>query len=296
MKTHATKTAMSKKVAVVTGSNKGLGFAIVKNLLKRFDGLVYLTSRDDVRGKAAVAELNNLGLKPEYHQLDVTDRNSIAKFRDHLKNKHGGLDILINNAGVAAGVEDNATYEDCKYVVDINYYAFLGMEDLLFPIVKENGRIVNISSDCGHLSNVKNRYWVERLSQKNITREEIHEFVQWFMDSKKNGTFDRNDIADGGTCASYRVTKVALCALTRIQQKELETRNISVNSMHPGLVQTDMTHNTGFLTPEQASATPIYLALDAPSSIRGAYVWHDGSILDWFDNKADYFFKSKTLY
>lgn len=292
MQTCASKIVMVK-VAVVTGSNKGIGFSIVKNLLKRFDGAVYLTSRDEVRGKAAVAELNKQGLKPEYHQLDVTDRNSILLLRDHLKATHGGLDILINNAGVAAGFEENE--EDCKYIIDTNYFAFLAMEELLFPIVKDDGRIVNISSDCGHLSNVRNKFWVEKLSNKDITRQEINKFVQWFLDAKRNGTFDKNDIADGGTFASYRVAKVALCALTRIQQKELEKNNISVNSMHPGLVKTDMTHEVGFLTPDQASDTPIYLALDAPASLRGAYVWHDKTVLDWFDSKADYYFKSKTL-
>lgn len=283
------------KVAVVTGANKGIGFAVVKSLLKRFDGTVYLTARDDTRGQAAVAELNKLGLKPAYHQLDVTDRTSITKFRDHLKATHGGVDILINNAGVASGFEENPTYEESKYIIDTNYNSFLIMEELLFPLVKDYGRIVNISSDCGHLSNVKNKYWIEKLSNKDLKREDINEFVQWYLKSRMNKTFDRNDIADGGTCASYRVAKVALCALTRIQQKELEDRNISVNSMHPGLVQTDMTHDVGFFTPDQAAETPVYLALDAPPSLRGAYVWYDRKVLDWFDHEADYYFKSQTL-
>ena len=50
----------SSKVAVVTGSNKGIGFAIVKKLCQKFDGVVYLTSRDEGRGKAAVAELEKV--------------------------------------------------------------------------------------------------------------------------------------------------------------------------------------------------------------------------------------------
>ena len=52
----------SSKVAVVTGSNKGIGFAIVKQLCQQFDGTVYLTSRDEGRGKAAVAELEKVPL------------------------------------------------------------------------------------------------------------------------------------------------------------------------------------------------------------------------------------------
>lgn len=285
---------MSTKVAVVTGSNKGIGFAIVKKLLQRFDGVVYLTSRDDVRGKAAVEQLQKLGLKPAYHQLDVADRDSVLKFRDHIKQKHGGLDILINNAGVSADFDES--YEAAKYVVGINYYSFLTLQELIYPLVRNNGRIVNVSSDCGHLSNLKNKYWIERLSKKDITEADINEFVQWYLDSKKNGTFDPKDIADNATVSAYRVSKVALCALTMVQQRRLQERNISVNSMHPGLVQTDMTHDVGFYTIDQAAETPVYLALDAPSSLRGAYVWYDKKVLDWYDYNADYYFKSKTLF
>lgn len=280
------------KVAVVTGSNKGIGFSIVKALLQRFDGTVYLTSRDDARGKAAVAKLKALGFPPAYHQLEVTDRSSVARFRDHLKNTHGGIDILINNAGV--GEESNLPYEGCKLVVDTNYYSILMMQELIFPLVRDNGRILNISSDCGHLSNIRNEYWIKRLSKKDLTVDDINEFVRWYLDSKKNGTFNPTDIADRGA-PSYRVAKVALSALTMIQQRELEPRNIAVNSMHPGLVQTDMTHGAGFYLVDEAADTPLYLVLEAPQTLKGQYIWHDGKVIDWYNHKADYYFKWSTL-
>ncbi|KPJ13307.1 Carbonyl reductase [NADPH] 1 [Papilio machaon] len=232
---------MSSKVAVVTGANKGIGFSIVKGLCQRFDGIVYLTSRDEARGHTAVAELNKLGLKPEYHQLDVTDRRSVAALADHLRQRHGGLDLLVNNAAVANSVDLYNSYEENEEIVRINYKSILLMQEFIFPLVRDGGRIVNISSDCGHLSNVKNKYWIERLSSKDLTIKDINEFVEWFLDSCKNETFKREDIADEGTVAAYRVAKVALSAATMLQQKELEERNISINSLHPGLVRTDMT-------------------------------------------------------
>lgn len=283
------------KVAVVTGSNKGIGFAIVKGLLQRFDGVVYLTSRDDGRGKAAVAKLNSLGLKPEYHQLDVIDRESIKKFRDHIKEKYGGIDILVNNAAVANSESLYNSYEECKYIVDINYYSILDIKELLFPLVRDNGRILNISSDCGHLSNLRNEYWIQRLSKKDLTVDDVNEFVSWYLEKVKNGTFDNNELADEGTVAAYRVAKVGVSAVTIIYQKELEARNISINSMHPGLVRTDMTLGAGFFDADQAAATPLYLVLEAPQSLKGQYVWYDRQVLDWYDYKADYFFKTSTL-
>ena len=89
------------RVAVVTGSNKGIGFAIVRRMCKVFDGDVILTSRDEGRGKEAVAKLEGEGLKPHYHQLDITSSDSIEVLRKYLDQKYGGLDVLINNAGIA---------------------------------------------------------------------------------------------------------------------------------------------------------------------------------------------------
>ncbi|XP_075991802.1 carbonyl reductase [NADPH] 3-like [Anticarsia gemmatalis] len=280
------------KVAVVTGSNKGIGFAIAKALLQNFNGAVYVTSRDDTRGKEAVKKLNELGLKPEYHQLDVTDKDSITKFRDHVKEKYGGIDILVNNAAVVTGSD---SYEESKYVVDINYFSNLTVHDILYPIVRENGRILNISSDCGHLSNIRNEYWIKRLSSKDLTVDDVNEFVNWYLEETKNGTFDKENLADDGTIASYRIAKVALSAVTLVHQKELASRNISINSLHPGLVQTDMTHGVGFYSADQAAEAPLKVLLETPATLKGAYVWYDGKPVDWFDSKADYYFKIKTL-
>lgn len=286
---------MSSKVAVVTGANKGIGFSIVKGLCQRFEGVVYLTSRDEARGRAAVAELNKLGLKPEYHQLDVVDRLSVARFADHLRRRHGGIDLLVNNAAIANSVHLYNSYEENQEIVEINYKSILLMHELIFPLVRDGGRILNISSDCGHLSNVRNKYWIDRLSSKDLTMKDINEFVEWFLDSCKNETFKREDIADEGTVAAYRVAKVALSAATVLQQKELEGRNISVNSLHPGLVRTDMTLGVGFYSADEAAQTPLYLLLEAPTTLKGAYIWYDRRVLDWYDYKADYYFKTSTL-
>ena len=88
-------------VALVTGANKGLGFAITRDLCRRFPGDVVLTARDEARGRAAVQQLQAEGLSPRFHQLDITDLQSIRALRDFLHQEYGGLDVLVNNAGIA---------------------------------------------------------------------------------------------------------------------------------------------------------------------------------------------------
>ena len=70
------------KRIIVTGGNKGIGFAIVKGLVEKFDGAVYLTARSIERGNNAVKELEKSGINASFHQLDIDDRNSIEKLRD----------------------------------------------------------------------------------------------------------------------------------------------------------------------------------------------------------------------
>lgn len=67
-----------------------------------------MTSRNEEKGKAAVAKLKELGFNPLYHQLDISDQTSVDNFKEHIRTTHGGLDLLINNAGVLYRV---STYE-----------------------------------------------------------------------------------------------------------------------------------------------------------------------------------------
>ncbi|WP_170328495.1 SDR family NAD(P)-dependent oxidoreductase [Ruegeria arenilitoris] len=88
------------KVAIVTGANQGLGFALAKGLANRLsaDDIVYLTARYAERGRAALRSLGDTRAQVAFAQLDVTDDNSIAAFITHLKAKNGGVDIVASNA------------------------------------------------------------------------------------------------------------------------------------------------------------------------------------------------------
>lgn len=91
----------SSRVALVTGANKGIGLAIVRDLCRQFSGDVVLTARDVARGQAAVQQLQAEGLSPRFHQLDIDDLQSIRALRDFLRKEYGGLNVLVNNAGIA---------------------------------------------------------------------------------------------------------------------------------------------------------------------------------------------------
>ena len=95
----------------VTGSNKGIGLAVVKLLTQQWDGVVYLTSRSQELGMKAVKELlaeskslDDKGDRLRYHQLDLNSQQSIERLATHLKKEHGHIDILVNNAAIAFGV------------------------------------------------------------------------------------------------------------------------------------------------------------------------------------------------
>ncbi|XP_034833202.1 carbonyl reductase [NADPH] 3-like [Maniola hyperantus] len=276
---------MTDKVAVVTGSNKGIGYGVVTELCRRGVGTVYLTARDIHRGHSAVEKLKRDGLDPKFHQLDVTDTRSVEKFANHLKEKHGGLDILINNAAIIQQNITKTTYEEAKQVIDVNYKSLFIIDKYLFPLLKENARVINISSDLGHISNLKNNYWINRLSKDDIEVQDVDDFIDWFLSSVKNGTLKEEDFAVTAYLA-YRVSKIAVCALTRVQYRKVG-RNIAINSLHPGFVKTDMTQNNGFMTVEQSCKAPVYLALDCDQSVKGKFIWFDKSERDWTDRNMD---------
>ncbi|XP_045500915.1 carbonyl reductase [NADPH] 1-like [Colias croceus] len=270
---------MLDKVAIVTGANKGIGFAIVKELCRRGVKTVYLTARDVKRGTDAINSLKNEGFNPIFHQLEVTDKKSVQAFADHIKKNHKGIDILINNAAVIS--EFNIKYEDAYNVINVNFNSILIIEEYLFPLLNDNARVINVSSDCGHLSQLKNSFWIEKLRSEDATLDDVKGFTNWFLDNVKNGTFNAEDF-NITILYPYVVSKIALSAYTRIQQRNV-SRGICINSIHPGFVVTSMTKDTGMLTPEEASEAPVYLALEADENVKGKYIWFDKTEKEWTD-------------
>lgn len=268
---------MSTRVAIVTGANRGIGFATVRGLCKRFEGAVYLTSRDEERGTKAVEELKKEGLSPKYHQLDITDRKSIENLRDYMKENYGGIDLLINNAGIA--FKHDATDPvpvQAEGTLRINYFPLLTIGEILFPILKNGARVVNLSSSCGHLGLIPSDELKQKFLDPNLTEPELTGLMNKYVEDCKKGT----QLKDWGD-SSYVVSKVGLTGLTFIQQRELKNRGIVVNAVHPGYVDTELTSHKGPLTIDEGAVAPLYTALDLDKSLPYQYIWSNKQIVDW---------------
>ncbi|XP_050053008.1 carbonyl reductase [NADPH] 1-like [Aphis gossypii] len=268
------------RLAIVTGGNKGIGYAIVKDLCRLFDGDVYLTARDVGRGLAAVDRLNELGLKPKFHQLDVTDADSVAAFAAFVADNYAGVDVLVNNAAIS--VKTGMFDFQAEETVRVNYFALRSVCDALFPLLRAGARVVNLSSSLGRLSLFPGEELKRKLSSPQLTVDELDALVRQFVDCAKAG-----DHAQAGwPTSAYTVSKVAVSALTSVQQRAFDAdprADIVVNSVHPGHVDTDMTDHKGPLTIEQGAEAPVYLSLLPPgeSDVKGRYVWCDKTVKDW---------------
>ncbi|XP_054264351.1 carbonyl reductase [NADPH] 3-like [Macrosteles quadrilineatus] len=275
----------STKVAVVTGSNQGIGYSIVQNLCNQFPGVVYLTSRDEKKGRAAVENLRKLSLSPEYHQLDVLDEESVLRFAKYLKEKHGGIDILVNNAAMAYQVDSPEPFgEQAETCLATNYFGLLRVCDAIFPLLRPHARVVNMSSCEGHLSKIPGQNIRDKLTDPTLTVDRLTALVREFIESAKAGTYHET----GWGRSSYRVSKNAVNALTFVQQREFDRDHrpdIVVNSVHPGFCSTNITQFRGVLTPEQGAEAPTYLALLPPDvkEPRGQFVWKDKTVVSWVE-------------
>ncbi|XP_043557189.1 carbonyl reductase [NADPH] 1 [Chiloscyllium plagiosum] len=254
---------MSKRVAVVTGSNKGIGLEVVRALCRQFDGDVYLTSRDVERGQQALHKLQQEQLKPLYHQLDLTDRESIGKLRTFMTQRYGGVDVLINNAGIAFKMADTTPFGiQAEVTMATNFYGTRDVSTELLPIVKPQGRVVNVSSVAGSMALQKcSQELQKKFRSSTITEEELVELMKKFVDDATKGVHSEQ----GWPSSAYGVSKIGVTVLSRIHARKLTKERpgdgILLNACCPGWVKTDMAGPNAPGTAEEGAVTPVYLAL-----------------------------------
>lgn len=273
---------MAVKVAVVTGSNKGIGFGIVKNLCSQFDGIVYLCSRDVERGLKAVEKLKKEGLNPAFHQLDITEPKSVETFAEYLSKKYGGIDILVCNAAIFLHDNVDNFGENAELTIKTNYFGFRNTTKGLVPLLRPHARVVVVSSDLGHLPRIPGEEIRRQLTDPNLTEDTIDRLMLEFVACAKDGTYAEK----GWPFFTYVVSKVGASALARVyHQKFLKDprEDIVINHVHPGFVATDMSEYKGPLTIAQGADAPTYLALLPANctSPKGDYIWFTREILDW---------------
>jgi NAD(P)-dependent dehydrogenase (short-subunit alcohol dehydrogenase family) len=241
-----------KKVALVTGGNKGIGLETARQLGKL--GITVLIGvRDESKGAAAVAELKKDSVEARAVKLDMDNAADYAAVAKLIEKDYGRLDILINNAGIFLdGRKGNETSTTSKEILqktfNTNFFAVVGLTQTLLPLLKKSlgGRIVNLSSILG--SNT------------------LH---------ATPGSF----IYDAKTFA-YDASKSALNAFTVHLAHELKDTKIKVNSAHPGWVKTEMGGEGAQLDIETGAKTSVELATLQDSGPNGAFL-HLGKPLPW---------------
>ena len=153
---------MVQKVAVITGSHKGLGYAIARQLAQKEDIQVVLTSRNQQEGLAAQQRLADENIQVGYHSLDVTSDASVQQFTTWLQQTYERADILINNAGVNPTMQPEESslisvqIETMLATFATNVLAVTRITQALLPLMKVHnyGRIVNVSTEMASLTSM----------------------------------------------------------------------------------------------------------------------------------------------
>lgn len=233
----------SRKIAIVTGGNRGIGREIARQLARE-DIVVIIGVRDPEKGARTVAELKDEGVTIYSHPLDVNDTKVVKNFVENVEKSYGAPGILVNNAGVYPE-KTEAKFLDTKTSVwretfETNLFGAMRMCREVVPFMKKlrQGRVVNISSGLG----------------------QMHQM--------------------GEGSPAYRVSKAALNALTRTLAAEVAGSGILVNSMSPGWVRTAMGGEAAPRSVEEGADTAVWLAT-LPSNGPTGQFFRDRKPIPW---------------
>lgn len=190
------------RTALVTGANRGIGLETCHQLA-RLGYRVILTSRDEGKGLEAVKTLSTDGGEILFHQLDVTDQESILGLRDFVVSRFGVADVLINNAAILPDPFGRILKVDVgrfRDALETNTLGPLMLCQTFIPMMRAQnyGRVVNVSSGAGQIGNMVN------------------------------------------DMPAYRLSKIALNGLTLMLAKSVRRYNILVNAACPGWVRSEM--------------------------------------------------------
>ncbi|MDP3857087.1 MAG: SDR family oxidoreductase [Stagnimonas sp.] len=239
---------MSKTITLVTGANKGIGLETAKQLAA-LGHHVILAARDRAKAVEAAKQIDG---EVEPLQLDVTDAISISAAAAIVAQKHGRLDVLINNAGVMlddpARRPSEQTLATWRQTFDTNVFGLVAVTQAFLPLLKQSAgaRIVNLSSILG--SN----------SLHQTPDSGIYEFK----------------------VPAYNVSKSAVNAWTVHLAHELRGTPHKVNAAHPGHVQTDMGGAAAPMGIPDGAKTSVWLATLPVDGPNGGY-FHQGETLPW---------------
>ncbi|WP_077197221.1 SDR family NAD(P)-dependent oxidoreductase [Prevotella ihumii] len=164
---------MEKKIVMVTGATSGIGEACAKKFAQGGYNVI-ITGRREDKLEALRNEIEKMGAEVLAMQFDVRDREASKKAVDFLKGKWAKIDVLINNAGLALGLdkEYEGDFEDWDVMIDTNIKGLLNMTRFVVPgMVERNaGHVINIGSVAGDAAYANgNVYCATKAAVKTIT-------------------------------------------------------------------------------------------------------------------------------
>lgn len=248
-------------VALVTGANKGIGFAIA-NGLGRLGYTVLVGARDPQRGDAAVRALrfgspaqsppSRPSIDVELIVIDISDVSSVERAATALERRYGVLDVLVNNAAVKLEFHPSppstVPLSIVRSTFEVNVFGTIAVTQRMLPLLRRSpgARIVNMSSGLGSLE----------LATTEGTKYRERPLL------------------------SYNVSKAALNSVTVQFANELRSTAIKVNAADPGFTNTDMTNRTGDRSAEVAAQIAIRLATLPADGPTGGF-FDDNGPLPW---------------
>jgi NAD(P)-dependent dehydrogenase (short-subunit alcohol dehydrogenase family) len=234
-------------IALITGANKGIGFATAEQLGAR-GWTVLAAARNETLGRQAEAELRAGGADVRFVPLDVTDPASVAAAAKWADAEYGVLDVLVNNAGITrregAGAPSQTTVAAMREVYETNVFGVVTVTNAMLPLLRRSaaGRIVNVSSELGSVTSVTD------------PASPLHAMAS----------------------VVYPSSKAALNMVTAMYASELRDTAIKVNAANPGYCATDLNGHSGFRTPRQGAEASVHLAtLDerGPTGTFWGHLW-----------------------
>lgn len=236
-----TQDLVNKKIVLVTGANRGIGFEVCRQLAER-GYIVLLTARDPNKARTAAEKLRTDGLKVVPQQLDVTDAQSIARARDDVAQNIGRLDALISNAAIDYDTDQDVLSADLDRVrsaFETNTLGAWRVMQVFAPMLKQSqhGRIVYVTSGGGILKNI-----------------------------------------DRAPAPGYSLSKAALNALMLMTAAALKDSGVLVNAINPGWVATDMGGSGG--RPIADGAASVIWGVTLPNDGPNGGFFRDGKPID----------------
>ncbi|HXB67889.1 MAG TPA: SDR family oxidoreductase [Candidatus Acidoferrales bacterium] len=240
----------SKRIALITGANKGIGFEIARQI-GQTGVTVLVGARNKAAGDKAATTLSAEGIDARFVAIDVADYASIEASAGSITDGFGRLDILVNNAGIndpSDGPALTARLDAVERVLRTNFLGALAVTQAMLPLLHKStaARIVNVSSGLGSLT--------------------------------LNG--DPSYPYAAAKLIGYSASKAALNMLTVQLAYLLRDTAIKVNSADPGYTATDLNGRRGTQTVPEGAAEAICLALLADDGPTGTYSDSKG-IVPW---------------